>query len=103
MPCYIVGGDSYDRKLIEYPDELFDAMVEELHNPTPVIPRGSRWGTDGSYDNRPSDPDYFKKYYKKNLCSQYECPKCGRQLSSKSNLSKHQKTIRCQRLTTKEI
>ena len=99
MPCYIVGGDSYDRKLVQCPDELFDAMVEELHNPTPVIPKGCRWGIDGSYDSKPLDPDYFNKYYKKNLCTQLDCPKCGKKLSSKSNLAKHQKTIRCQKLS----
>ena len=65
MPCYIVGGDSYDRKLVQCPDEFFEAMVEELHNPTPVIPKGSRWRIDGSYDSKPLDPDYFNKYYKK--------------------------------------
>ena len=98
MPCYTVGGDSYDRKLVQCPDELFDPMVDELHNPTPVIPKGCRWGIDGSYDSKPLDPDYFNKYYKKNLCSQLECPRCGKKLSSKSYLAKHQKTIRCQKL-----
>ena len=65
VPCYMIGGDSYDRRMIEYPDELFNAMVEEFHNPTPVNPHGSRWRMDGSYDNKPNDPDYFNKYYKK--------------------------------------
>ncbi len=93
----MIGGDQYDRKLIAYPDELFDAMVEELHNPTPVITPNDFNPPTRTKDKKPLDPDYFSKYYKKNLCSPVRCPDCGKTISSKSNLSKHRKRAICEK------
>jgi len=50
---------------------------------------------DGTYDNRPSDPDYFKTYYQRKVKQPVECKYCGMMISGKANLSKHSKTKRC--------
>ena len=96
MPCYMVI-----EKKQEMDEDVFDQMVEALHNPTntydPPIPTTthSRWKPNGSYDNKPLDPDYFSKYYQKKLSKPFQCPDCGQTISSRSNLSKHRQTKRC--------
>ena len=86
-----------DGVMQEIDEDLFDKMAEAIHQPIneekPL--QRSRWREDGSYDDRPLDPNYFRKYYKNNLSIPFKCPDCGRTISSKSNLSKHQKTNVC--------
>ena len=97
MPCYMV----IDGKKQEMDEDVFDQMVEALHNPTntydPPIPKTthSRWKPNGSYDKKPLDPDYFSKYYQKKLSKPFQCPDCRQTISSRSNLSKHRQTKRC--------
>ena len=95
MPCYMV----IDGNKQEMDEDIFDQMVEVLHNPTntyePPIPTTTRWKPDGTYDKKPLDPNYFSKYYQKKLSTPFTCPDCGRTISSKSNLSKHRQTNIC--------
>ena len=46
---------------------------------------------DGTYDNRPNDPDYFKKYMKTYQCKKVRCTICQNELFSR-NLGRHQRT-----------
>ena len=59
MPCYMV----IDGKKQEMDEDVFDQMVEALHqsnNPhNPPAQATTRWKPDGSYDKKPIDPDYF--------------------------------------------
>ena len=44
-----MGGYSLEAKMIAYStysDELFDAMLKELHSPTPFLTLSSRWKPD---------------------------------------------------------
>ena len=103
MPCYFY----MNRKRQDMDEEVFDQMLQALHQPN--IPdetlntvetshsTASRWRPDGTYDKRPLDPEYFSKYYRHKLKTPFKCPDCGRTLSSKSNLSKHRETIVCKR------
>ena len=51
-----------DGKKQEMDDDVFDQMVEALHqsnNPhNPPAQATTRWKPDGSYDKKPLDPDY---------------------------------------------
>ena len=95
MPCYLV----IDGKKQEMDEDIFDQMVEALHQPTTPnnTPRNtqSRWRPDGTYDKKPLDDEYFKNYYQKELKIPFKFPDCGRTISSKSNLSKHRQTKVC--------
>ena len=95
MPCYMV----IDGIKQEIDEDLFDEMVEAIHTPPtpPNTPNNTstRWQPDGSYNKKPLDPDYFTKYYKKKLTTPFNCPDCGRTISSKTNLSKHRQTQVC--------
>jgi hypothetical protein len=33
-----------------------------------------RHRADGTYDSRPNDPDYFRKYYKERIKRNFPCP-----------------------------
>ena len=57
-------------------------------NNPPIPEKPNRYRPDGTYDNSPLDPDYFKKYYQRNLKKPFRCPDCGRTLTSKSNYAK---------------
>jgi hypothetical protein len=80
----------------EMDEDLFDQMVEAIHQPpnTPT-PTSTRWKADGTYNKKPLDPNYFTKYYQQKLTTPFTCPDCGRTITSKSNLSKHRQTNRC--------
>ena len=71
MPCYMV----IDGNKQEMDEDIFDQMVEVLHNPTnthePPIPTTTRWKPDGTYDKKPLDPNYFSKYYQKKLSTPF--------------------------------
>ena len=82
----------------EMDEDVFDQMVETLQQsdtPEPPLQTSTRWKPDGTYDKKPLDPEYFSKYYQKNLSKPFQCPDCGRTISSKSNLSKHRQTKIC--------
>jgi hypothetical protein len=101
-----------DGRKQEMDEDIFDQMVEALHQPyiqEPPIPTSTRWKQpeailttsrsrykpDGTYDKKPLDPNYFSKYYQKRLSTPFTCPDCGRTITSKSNLSKHRQTNVC--------
>lgn len=97
MTCYLY----MDGVKQEMDEDIFDQMGEALHqsnNTNPPIPEKlTRHRPDGTYDKRPLDPGYFTKYYHNKLKTPYQCPDCGRIISSKSNLSKHRNTKLCQK------
>ena len=57
-------------------------------------PISKRKLTDGTYNNKPSDPDYFKKYYHTHGSEMTECFQRGCECR-KNYLSKHLKTQKC--------
>lgn len=82
----------------EMDEDVFDQMVQALQQvelKTPIPEKPNRYRPDGTGDNSPLDPDYFKKYCQQNLKKLFRCPDCGRTLTSKSNYAKHQKTKIC--------
>ena len=54
----------------------------------------------GKYDNKPNDPEYFKKYYMEVLRCPYECEVCGRVIASKSKLKVHQNSNYCRTIAS---
>ena len=95
MTCYMY----IDGHKQEIDEDIFDQMVEALHNPPtlnqPTTTTSTRWKPDGTYNKKPLDPEYFTKYYHNKLSTPFKCPDCGRTISSKSNLSKHRQTHIC--------
>ena len=55
-----------------------------------------RHKVDGTYDAKPLDPDYFKRYYQeKTKNKNINCPKCECLVNDSSHMSRHQKTKKC--------
>ena len=51
--------------------------------------------SNGKYNYKPLDPDYFKKYWKANLATvKVECPRCGT-LTGKCKIARHYTTGVC--------
>ena len=49
----------------------------------------------GLYDHKPSDPEYFKMYYRNKLMGlKIECP-CCHKMVSKAKISRHVQTQKC--------
>ena len=97
-----IDNDIFDTMSQLVQDEITTSSEEEQaggllnSNYVGVEPnRPSRWRDDGTYDKKPLDPNYFKKYYQNHLKQPFTCPDCGKTISSKSNLSKHQQTAKC--------
>ena len=99
MSCYMVINGNME----EMDENLFDQMSEALHQPfhekhvKDEPTQINMLKEDGTYDTKPLDQDYFKKYYRKFLKTPFRCPDCGRTMSSKTNLSKHRHTKICER------
>ena len=68
-----------------------------------IIPKPDtswRRNPDGTYNDKPSDPEYFKKYYHAKLKTpgEYVCEYCEISLFTKRNLIRHnQKSKRCKK------
>lgn len=109
MPPYIVSNGV--RKTIS--DDLYDLLwngleniettdtetsTEEIEVPRPFErPKNAEWRkqSDVYFNVKPIDKDYFKKYYQNKTKEPCVCNICGKEISCKSNLSKHQKTKTC--------
>jgi hypothetical protein len=50
--------------------------------------------SNGKYNHKPLDPEYFKKYWQEKLLIHIECPRCGK-LTGKGKISRHYKTLVC--------
>ena len=64
----------------------------------PIVEK-TNWRTEsnGIYNNKPCDENYFKKYYQNKTKTKCVCNVCGTELSCKSNLAKHKKSKKCQK------
>ena len=63
--------------------------------PKPNEKTNWRKQSNGFYNNKHCDENYFKKYYPDKTKSKCVCNVCGTELSCKSNLAKHKKTKKC--------
>ena len=101
-----------DDMTMEITDEMFSQISRELHNEPSKPEKKNRFKqdgienisfhsprrkADGTYDKKPLNDNYFKEYYHNNLKEPFQCPDCGRIISSTSNLSKHRNSNVCKR------
>lgn len=49
---------------------------------------------DGTYNNKPLDPDYFKKYYMEKTKGKVQCSCCG-SMVEKSGIARHKRSSIC--------
>ena len=69
------------------------AQENSLEIPIPKPDTSWRRNPDGTYNDKPSDPEYFKKYYHAKLKTpgEWVCEYCGNSLFTKRNYNRHQK------------
>ncbi len=82
--------------------ELSESSVEEPSQKAnkkrgAKITNPARWLPDGTYDNSPLDPEYYKKYYHAKFGHQYTCEVCGSVLGSTQKINRHLSTKKCQK------
>ena len=62
-----------------------------------------RYNEDGTYNNKPTDPDYFNNYYKNHL-ELTTCTFCKHSYSCKAGLNKHlARNGKCKKLRDSEF
>jgi hypothetical protein len=68
-----------------------------IHTPWSVVKEktSARWLPDGTYNQRPLDPDYFRKYFKEHYHKQYTCIYCNKTLKCCDNIKRHEKSRNC--------
>ena len=72
--------------------------IEELE--IPKVKKGGKPRTtdrlkaDGSYDHKPTDPNYFRDYYRNKLSVKCLCDRCGRTIC-KARVNRHQDSDIC--------
>ena len=67
-----------------------------------IKPISKRKLVDGTYDNKPSDPDYFKKYYHTHGSAMTKCLQCGTDCRT-NYLHKHTQTRKCKNEVIKRL
>ena len=83
---------------LQMDDDLFDCMWNAIkENMPPDFNRVKKNATNERLDAKYKEEGYFKNYYKKNDGC-FECERCGKRISSKTNKAKHQNTGRCQEI-----
>ena len=83
---------------LQMDDDLFDCMWNAIkENKQPDFNRMKKNATNERLNAKYKEEGYFKKYYKNNDGC-YECERCGKKISSKTNKAKHQNTSRCQEI-----
>ena len=67
-----------------------------LKKPQGKRQRRAEWrhNPDGTYNNKPTDPDYFRTYYHLNLSCPTACSLCGRKVAIQK-MARHQATKVC--------
>ena len=72
------------------------AQENSLEIPIPKPDTSWRRNPDGTYNDKPSDPEYFKKYYHEQFKTQgvQKCVYCERLFNNKQLLNKHQRRNR---------
>ena len=60
------------------------------------ISNPDRWLANGKYNHKPTDPEYFKKYYHVKFGHSYTCEICGGVLASTQKIQRHQNSKKCQ-------
>ena len=87
--------------------EIFEetSTEENTEEPQHVKQRKSapwRRNADGTYNSKPSDPEYFKNYYRKKVMCRVQCEYCLK-LIQKTKLQKHHNTLRCQAFQQRRV
>ena len=83
---------------LQIDDDLFDCMWNAMkENKMPDFNRMKKNATNERLYVKYKEQGYWNNYYKKNNCG-YECERCGKMISSKTNRAKHQNTARCQEI-----
>jgi len=70
--------------------------VEEVKRKVgrPIVAHWRHNAETGKYNNNPTDPEYYKKYYHEKLSVKVQCPLCFREVC-KMKLNRHQKFSLC--------
>ena len=71
-----------------------DAIEQSVRRRGRPVTAPWRHKEDGTYDNNPCDPEYFKKYYHDKIKCKITCDICGR-LVGQQKIKRHQQTKVC--------
>ena len=71
------------------PEIIEETSTEEEHRVKQRKSAPWRRNADGTYNNKPSDPEYFQKYYKNNIVCPIQCVYCLKMVQ-KTKLQRHQ-------------
>lgn len=75
---------------------MSDINIIRMVDIVKAIKESKRKMQDGSYNTKPIDPEYFKKYYHKHGAELTVCPHCGIECR-KNYMYQHSKTNKCDR------
>lgn len=93
----IIDKDSYDgiikTKIVAPPPVAVKPVVKR------TCPNPARHLPDGTYNSKPLDPDYFRKYWHEKLTVHIDCPRCGKS-TGKGKIARHFKSAACIKITS---
>jgi hypothetical protein len=62
-----------------------------------------RHNADGTYNNKPSDPEYFKKYWREHFKKEYICIHCDKKLLNTEKIKRHEMSHLCIKARNKKL
>ena len=88
--------------IIEEQNEIIEASVTEIienkkgpKGPHKVKRCPERWLENGKYNDKPIDPDYFIKYWRRTFQVPRTCPICNSNLQCSDKKKRHEQTKKC--------
>ena len=93
----LINSKEHDQQSSDESNNSSEPMAE----PEPKKRKGRgitaphRHRADGTYDSRPNDPDYFRKYYQERTLRDIPCPNCGCNIKDATRKARHMRTKKC--------
>ena len=62
-----------------------------------------RHNADGTYNNKPCDPEYFTKYWRERFQKEYICMHCDKKLMNTEKIKRHEMSHLCIKARNKKL
>ena len=83
--------------------EIIDIKAEPIIKERKYRRAEWRHNLDGSYNNKPTDPEYFKTYWRTHYKKEYICPHCDKKLLNIEKIKRHELSHLCIKAKNKKL
>ena len=75
--------------------EILEIENIYIEKPNKIKEKSWRYNLDGTYNNKPTDPNYFKNYWRTHYKTEYICPSCDKKILNTEKIKRHELSHLC--------